>query len=88
MNRPMTRLNSAGVSADTAADCELLSFGLNKGGGATYDGSNKKDLARQVFGRAAELLSEGKCETSDDQLGGKLGETTQQGTQILKVMFF
>lgn len=40
----------------------------------------QKDLASQVFGRAAELLSGSKCETSDDQLGGKLGETTQQGT--------
>lgn len=40
----------------------------------------QKDLASQVFGCAAELLSESKCETSDDQLGGKLGETTQQGT--------
>lgn len=48
----------------------------------------QKDLASQVFGRAAELLSGSKCETSDDQLGGKLGETTQQGTEILKVMFF
>lgn len=42
MNRLMTRLNSPGVRADAAADCEVVSFRLNEGGGATYDGSYKK----------------------------------------------